>query len=327
MQPQKRFKLSRLLFSISIVLLISVGFWQRQNLIDWYQLRGYEAPVAVASLATKAEMTDKGRRIFYVNRPVIQDKSSFYKSCEEGETAVVLGCYKPRDGIYLLKVDDVRLSGVEEVTAAHEMLHAAYGRLDVRQQRQVAKMIDDAYANLSIPSITDKVALYKQSGADVTNELHSILGTEVANLPPELEKYYQQYFTNRQPVVAFAAHYQAEFTSRKNKVIAYDKQLSEIEQQVNANNKELDAQQAALASESARLDLLLKRGEIAEYNAGVGAYNQSIVPFRTLLNQTRGLVEQYKTILAERNAVAAEAQELNKALDSRIQTKAQDIPQ
>jgi hypothetical protein len=306
--------------------LIGVGFWQRQNVIDWYQLRGYEAPIPIAALATKAEMSDKARRIFYVNKPEIQEKATFYKSCEEGETAVVLGCYKPRNGIYLLKVDDQRLAGVEEVTAAHEMLHAAYGRLDVRQQRRIAKLLNDAYANISDASISDKVALYKQSGADVTNELHSILGTEVAKLPPELETYYQQYFSNRQTVVTFAAHYQAEFTSRKNKVIAYDKQLADIEQQVNSNNKDLDTQQAALQAESARLDALLKNGDIAEYNAGVGAYNQSIVPFRNLLSQTRGLVEQYKTILAERNAVAVEAQELNKALDSRIQTNAQDIP-
>lgn len=326
MQPQKRFRLSRFLFSISLVVLIGVGFWQRQNVIDWYQLRGYEAPIPIAALATKAEMSDKARRIFYVNKPEIQEKATFYKSCEEGETAVVLGCYKPRNGIYLLKVDDQRLAGVEEVTAAHEMLHAAYGRLDVRQQRRIAKLLNDAYANISDTSISDKVALYKQSGADVTNELHSILGTEVAKLPPELETYYQQYFGNRQTVVTFAAHYQAEFTSRKNKVIAYDKQLADIEQQVNSNNKDLDTQQAALQAESARLDALLKNGDIAEYNAGVGAYNQSIVPFRNLLSQTRGLVEQYKTILAERNAVAVEAQELNKALDSRIQTNAQDIP-
>ena len=326
MQPQKRFRLSRFLFSISLVVLVGVGFWQRQNMIDWYQLRGYEAPIPIAALATKSEMSDKARRIFYVNKPEIQEKATFYKSCEEGETAVVLGCYKPRNGIYLLKVDDQRLAGVEEVTAAHEMLHAAYGRLDVRQQRRIAKLLNDAYANISDASISDKVALYKQSGADVTNELHSILGTEVAKLPPELETYYQQYFGNRQTVVTFAAHYQAEFTSRKNKVIAYDKQLADIEQQVNSNNKDLDTQQAALQAESARLDALLKNGDIAEYNAGVGAYNQSIVPFRNLLSQTRGLVEQYKTILAERNAVAVEAQELNKALDSRIQTNAQDIP-
>lgn len=320
MQPKKRLRLSRVLFYVSVITAVSISFWQRQNILDWWQLRDYRPSVTITALATNAQMTDKGRRIFYVSKPAVQEKTAFYVSCEEGETTIVLGCYKPGRGIYLLKVDDQRLAGVEEVTAAHEMLHAAYGRLDFIQQRRITKLVNDTYASLKDKGIQDKIDLYKQSGADITNELHSILGTEVANLPPELETYYQQYFVNRATVVKLAAQYQAEFTSRKNRVAELDKQLEEIEKQVTANNGTLKAQKTTIDAEAARLTTLRRQNQIAEYNAGVDAYNQSLQPFRVLQRQTQTLVDQYKAILDERNAVAVEAQELNKALDSRIQT-------
>ena len=178
MQPQaQKPRTGRIVISLCIVAVISLGFWQRQNILDAWALRGYEPSVKITALATNAGMSDKGRKIFYVTHPEVQDKAAFYKSCEEGETSVVLGCYKPRDGIYLLRVDDARLAGVEEVTAAHEMLHAAYARLSFSEKKRLTNLINDTYNNLTDPTIDAKVKLYKESGADVTNELHSILGS------------------------------------------------------------------------------------------------------------------------------------------------------
>jgi hypothetical protein len=320
-RPQSKFRIFLFLLFIGI---LTAGFWQRQNLFDWWQLHGYQAPASVAQLASNTTMSDKGRRIFYVQHPAVQEKATFYVSCEEGETAVVLGCYKPNKGIYLLKVDDTRLAGVEEVTAAHEMLHAAYARLDVPTRNHINNLLEQTYKGLTDPNITQKIDLYKQSGADIDNELHSILGTEAANLPDELETYYSQYFSNRHKIVSYAAQYLAVFTDRKNRVDQLDAQLSDIENQVIANNASLDAQEKAINTESNRLDSLLRNNQIDEYNQGVAAYNQSLQPFRALLAQTKALVAQYKTLLAERNQVAAEAQELSRALDSRIQTTVTD---
>ena len=48
------------------------------------------------------------------------------------------------------------------------------------------------------------------------NELHSILGTEFADLGDELEEYYRRYFTDRSEVVKLHAQYQEKFESREN---------------------------------------------------------------------------------------------------------------
>ena len=78
-------------------------------------------------------MTDKGRNLFYVYDPQLLDKDGFNTQCTIEEQSIVLGCYDG-SGIYLYDISDVRLEGVEEVTSAHEMLHAAYGRLSAKEK-------------------------------------------------------------------------------------------------------------------------------------------------------------------------------------------------
>ena len=320
MVTNKRSRLPGLIIPLIFVAIAAAVIFRQQDILDWWALRDYTAPAAVQTLASDTTMNDYSRKIFFVNKPQIQDKAAFYISCEEGETSIVLGCYKPRDGIYVLDVEDARLDGIEQVTAAHEMLHAAYERLSKSQKQVIGKQINDFYATLANEQIKAKVNLYVTNNADITNELHSILGTEVANLSPELETYYQKYFNNRSKIVAFADQYQAVFSDRKNKLAAYDAQLIEIESQVKANNADLDSQQNIITAASQRLDKLLQQNKRDEYNEGVIAYNQQIIPFKELIAETKALIAQYKTILDARNQVAVEAQELNKALDSRIDT-------
>lgn len=325
-QQLKKRARRRLAVTVLLIAVLSVGFWQRQNLLDWWMLRSYQPNADVAALSSDTKMTDLGRKIFYLQKPQVQEKDQFYVSCEENDTTIVLGCYKPNVGIYVLNVTDQRLYGIEQVTAAHEMLHAAYARLSFRERERIEQLVTEAYKSVTDTTLRAKIDQYKLADADIPNELHSILGTEVSKLPTELETYYRQYFSNRQKVVTYAATYQSEFSSRKARVASMDEELKGIEAQVIANNAELDKDQAAIVAESKRLDRLKAQQKYDEYNQGVIAYNQSLVPFRAKLSATKALVDRYKSILDERNKVAAEAQALERALDSRrINTPATDI--
>lgn len=48
-----------------------------------------------------------------------------------------------------------------------------------------------AYEKLDNTRIKNVIGLYRKANANVSNELHSILGTEVRNLPSDLEAYYK----------------------------------------------------------------------------------------------------------------------------------------
>ena len=318
MNPPKRSKIGQILFSIVLLLIAGGVIFKQREILDWWTLRNYQVPVAISNIANDTTMSNYGRKLFYVNKPQLQNKVAFYKSCEEGETTVVLGCYKPKQGIFILDVNDERLDGIEQVTAAHEMLHVAYDRLDSTEKQEIGSKLTSLYATLNDEQLQSKIEIYKKSGADIANELHSILGTEQQSLNPELESYYKKYFNDRKSVVAFSQKYQAVFNERKNKLKQLDAQLAEIEAKVKTNNIELDRQQATINAEARRLDLLLQQNKIDEYNSGVIAYNKTIAPFKALVAETKQLIADYKAILEERNRVAAEAQELNKALDSRI---------
>jgi hypothetical protein len=296
-----------------LVLLACIGL-NRQNLYDWWQLRNYNPPAPVSKLAALDTMTDYGRRVYYVNHPEIQDKQPFKSTCPNGggEQTIVLGCYHGgQSGIFLLNVTDSRLDGVEQVTAAHEMLHAAYDRLSPSEKQRVNSLLNDYYSNeLHDKRLIDTVNAYKKTEPnDVVNEMHSIFGTEVGSLPPALETYYRKYFTNRAQVATFAAQYQAEFTSRQNQVAADDAKLAVLKQQITAINADLDSKSNEITARQKAL-LAQRTANVAAYNAGVPAYNSLIDSYNNQLARLKSIIAQYNQLVTARNQVALEQDQL-----------------
>lgn len=320
---------SRSLFSLTILIvwlvLLGWAFINRQAIFDWWKLRGYDPPAEVSALATQTTMNDQARKMFYVNQPLILHKQNFTKYCPNsgGEKTIVLGCYHPtQNGIYVLAVDDARLNGVEQVTSAHEMLHAAYDRLSGSDKQKVDKLLTDYYQNeLADERVKKIIDAYKQSEPnDVVNEMHSIFGTELRDLPPALETYYARYFTNRQAVAAYASKYQGEFTSRQNAIEQYDAQLETYKNQINSLESQLQGQKLQIDSEQQRLANLRAENNIAAYNSGVPGYNQLVRDYNANVAVLRVLVVKYNNLVNQRNAVAFEVDQLSKELSTNKST-------
>ena len=62
----------------------------------------------------------------------------------EERTTAILGCYYQRH-IYLFDINNKELDGTLDVTAAHEMLHAAYDRLNFFERSYVDGLINAEY--------------------------------------------------------------------------------------------------------------------------------------------------------------------------------------
>lgn len=317
-RPRHRLFGSLLILLIWLVIFGLIAYnWQ--NIDDWWKLRGYQAPADIAQLASQDTMTPYGRKIFYVNHAAILTKTAFPQKCPNngGEQTIVLGCYhSDQAGIFLLGVDDPRLNGVEPVTAAHEMLHGAYDRLSSADKAKVNAMLLDYYNNdLHDQRLRDTIAAYKKTEPkDIVDEMHSIFGTEVANLPPGLEQYYSRYFTDRAQVAAYAAKYQAEFTSRQAAVAQDDAQLAALKQQIDSLESDLRAKQAAIEARQASLNSLQASGDITTYNADVPAYNALVNEYNSEVGQVRTLISQYNDLVAARNAIALQENQLSKEL-------------
>ncbi len=325
--PQPRHHRSPRFLTLFVALaVILIVFAQRQAIYDWWRLRDYQAPANVVALADATAMTPKARHNFYVNHPQVEDKTAFNEHCPAngGEQTIVLGCYiPPQRGIYVYAVDDPQLKGVQEVTAAHEMLHSAYDRLSAKDRAHVDSMLQDFYDHqLHDQRIIDTLNSYKKTEPDdLLNEMHSIFGTEIAELPTGLSQYYEQYFSNRGKVLALAAQYQQAFTSRQAQITSYDAQLKTLKSQIDSNQATLSSTSKDLDARRAQLNQLLASGNTAAYNSQVESFNAQINSYNAMIGQTKSLIAEYNDIVNKRNAVAVETRNLSQELNSHLQTQ------
>lgn len=311
--------------SVVLVVLLALNglvVWQRQWIGDWIRLRDYDPPKAIAQLADEVSMTDKSKRYFYINHPVLAEKQVFNAQCSDSdEETAVLGCYHgDRAGIYLYDVQDERLHGVKEVTAAHEMLHQAYDRLSTRERKRIDSLLQTFYDNgLKEADVRTKIDSYKkQKDVVIASEMHSIFGSEVRDLSPELKEYYQQFFTNRDKVVDYSEAYQSEFTRRQELVDGYDKQLESLKTQIDSSKATLESRLKALRAKESEINDDLAQQNNPEYQADVESYNSQVTAYNRLIVTTRTLIDDYNAVVAKRNDIAVEERQLQQALDSRL---------
>ena len=138
----------------------------------------------------------------------------------------------------------------------------------------------------------------KLEPGQVANELHSILPTEYSKLPDKLEKYYRQYFKDRQKVVAAHAKFEKVFSDQHDKLTGQLNQIHELKNQLTVLNDQLEAYK----------------------NAGLYAkYNELIPEQNARVDEINGLIETYTQGVDEYNA-------LSKSLNSQPITQTEKDP-
>jgi hypothetical protein len=293
--------------------------WQHNLVTDWAVTRGYHPPAAIQSLAQEDTMTAYARRLFYVNKPRIEGRDAFNKRCSSGHDEVaVLGCYTGnRQGIFLYDVTDARLNGIQQVTAAHEMLHQAYDRLGGKERARVDAQLVAYSKTVTDPDLKSKMAAYQKSEPnDIIDEMHSVFGTEVADLPKGLEVYYARYFTNRKEVTQFHDHYQAAFSERTKQIAAYDAQIESLKKQIGTDKASIQSQEKSLQAQRAELNALLSSNQVKAYNDAVASFNAQVTAYKAAITETNRRIGQYNKLIDARNEIAVQEQQLQRAIDS-----------
>jgi hypothetical protein len=290
----------------------------RQQIQDWWFLRSYEPSAIVASLSNSTTMTEKGQKLFYVHDPQLLDNTSFNEKCIATEKTIVLGCYDGI-GIYIYDISDARLVGVEEVTAAHEMLHAAYERLESDEKEVLEQQLVEVASTITNPRLLKLFDSYKQKDeGQYVNELHSIIGTEVKELPIELEKHYGQYFTDRSVVVGYATAYEKVFTDLQDKVEKLDAELALRKSEINEREAIIARENSELEAQKRQLDAYNSSGDIANYNAAVPSYNAAVAIYNRDIAYVKKIIAEYNQLVSKRNAIAVTQNDLINNLSSQV---------
>lgn len=315
-------KTSTIVASVLVVLAVGVAWaWSdRLAIYDWWRLYDYVTPLEVQELASETTMTPYAKHLFYVYHPQIEGSSQFNKDCSVTPQVTVLGCTVSFQGIYLYDVQDPQLNGLEQSTAAYEMLHVGYSRLSSAERTRINALVMQAYeaALPADPELGQEEASYlkTEGAAAVPNELHSMVGTEVANLPPALSAYYAQYFTNRSVVLDYRNDYEAVFARRNETVTTDDNLLNKWKVDIAADEAALSDEESRLEQQNSQMEVLLGDGQDAEYNAEVPAYNAAVDSQNTLAQSTRNLIAEYNQLVADRNSAAVEVNQLYQTISS-----------
>ena len=269
-----------------------------QPIIDQVTVWQFEPSQEIEAHVERLGLTDHGRFLYYASNPQIEPTETFARSCpaHEGEDGFgILGCYRPAEKtIFLYDVTDERLDGTEEITAAHEMLHAAWDRMGEDERTHLGELLEAEFAKHSDDEqFTERMSIYERiEPGEHANELHSIIGTEVAEISPELEEYYAKYFIDRSTVTALHAAANAVFV--------------ELKQQTDNLIADMDALRAEIESDYARYT----RG-YDQLNRDVGDFNQR--------NQASN-AEEFRALEQERAQLLARQSELD-SLFASIQTR------
>lgn len=311
-------RLKRHLGHAMIIVMVIIGIRFTQDLEDWSKLLHYQPSPEVARLATTTTMTDTARRLFYVNQPTIENQKLSLNLCKSSEHTIILGCYVPSKGIFLQAVTDPRLQGVVEVTAAHEMLHVVYQRMSLLEQTQIDKQLQSVLKKVQNPRILKLVETYRnQDPRSVSNELHSILGTEVRNLGVELEEHYRKYFTNRSAIIVLSERYERVFATLRDKAKTLNEQLVTLKSELEQLVAQVKQESETVDSERANLQGSISTMPQSDYNFRVSNFNDRVNGYNQLVARLRAETETYNQMVSEHNSIAIEEKSLVESLENK----------
>lgn len=316
----------RLLAAIGAVLLTVVGIWAWNNkwtIYDQWSSRRYRATRDSSEVLSSLNLTAQGDLVYRASLTEVDGKDNFKTRCpvNDYENASVLGCYSDRK-IYILKVDEPKLDGVEEVTAAHELLHARFERMSQNDKHEVGVLVNELYRSskdVETTRLIDNYAKKLGPGESLDNEMFAIFGTQTGDIGARLEKIYAEYFKDRGEIVNKYLKYSSEFRRLEKLIVDYDSQLAGLKTEKDSLEAELISLGAQLSSDKQNIDLLQNSDSQEQYQSAAQAYNIKVGLYNKKVEQIRGIINQYNDIVEKRNRVALSAKNLTDKLNANVQ--------
>jgi len=323
----KKHNTARIVFGLIITLfflgLSLVVVVNKQYVLDQISVWQFKPTDQVQALADRSGMNSYGRFLYEASQPTLDGSQSFNNECDRVEsTTYILGCYKDLK-IYVYDVTDPQLDGVREVTAAHEMLHAAYYRLSGDDKTKVNNLLEQEYTRLELDKdYSERMAFYARTEpGQRDNELFSVIGTEIKPVSPELEAYYSRYFADRQKVVDLNTKYSSIFISLR-------KTADDLAAQMNTLSAGIAAR-----TDQYNIDIKQLENDITSYNARAAAgvftsmaqFNSErvvLVKRVTTVNGERDTINsditKYGQMLDQYNSIATQSKKLYNSIDSSL---------
>ncbi len=294
----------------------------QQRLIDQVAVWQFAPSLPLVTYADRSTMTEEGRFLFFASRPEIAGEGQFDDICSSRlEDVGILGCYLPSERtIFLYDVTDARLDGIEEVVAAHEMLHAAWDRMPVAQRSALGVLLEaEVAARADDAALAETLEFYAiAEPGERLNELHSIVGTEFGQVSAALEQHYAKYFDDRSALVTLHEQSNAVFEQQAAEIDALVVDIDELNASITADyasyNAGYDQLNADIDRFNARADSSGFSSQ-SQFNTERAALMQRQADLKALYASIDARVAEHDGLLAQLDELNTKVAELNEAIN------------
>lgn len=311
----------------TVLVLFGTGWvlLNRQYILDVLNVWWYKPTAAVSSITDRSGLSNDGQFYFYASQPRVESASDFNNSCVRQEaSSAILGCYSAQR-IYIYDVTNKELDGVEEVTAAHETLHAIWERMGAEEKKRVGALLESAYQKIDDPNLNERMSYYDRTEpGERDNELHSILGTEYKDLGSGLEAHYQKYFADRSKIVELHQKYQSKFDELKKQSDTLAAEMAILKKAIDDQTTQYNSEAASISADAAALKQSYNtvdrtsKSEVDAYNARRQELLNRIDSLDALRAQIISETNDYNEKVTQYNALVVTTNELNSSLDSTL---------
>lgn len=306
-------RIAALLLVVLLLAAIVVAAMNRQAIKDHLAAGGFDPTEQVLQVLDDLDLTDAGERIFLASGPTVDGSQTFNEQCadvDHSEQGHVLGCFTG-ERIHLFSVTDERISGIVEVTAAHELLHAAYTRLGDGDRTALNAKLLRVFDDLSEhdDDLRERMSVYTHlSDAAFANELHSVLGTEVRDLPDWLEEHYAQWFEDRAGLVDRFEAYHTVFADLQDRSETLQAEMIDLRTDVERRKVAYDD---AVAQFNADADEFSRRNRDFEFSGRPEEFEQIRSELESRRDELASTLDGLQADIDRYNAMRDELQELS----------------
>lgn len=285
-------------FMLAVVALGVLAYTNRQFINDYWAAERFEPTAQIATVTDNLFLTDAGHRVFWASEPSLDDAQQFNENCaavDHDENGHILGCFA-NSKIYLFNIQDDRLNGIVEVTAAHELLHAVFQRVQGKERTDLVNNLIAYYDEIKSqhPELEERMQVYGHlSRVAFANELHSVFGTEAWPLPSWLEAHYAVWFEDQPLIAEYYDSYRAIFDELFARSEEISAELDRIRADVEARNV---AYEAAVEQFNSDWAVFNKRNEAYEFSNNTAEFYRIREDFYA----------RYDALNAEMNAINSE---------------------
>lgn len=304
---------------VAVTAVLAYGVMNREWVVDYFRGQTYQPSSEMAKIRDSLNLTDRGTFLFNASQPALSERSEFNARCRDGQTEIaVLGCYTG-GYIYVYNIVDDELSGIRELTTAHELLHAVFSRMSEEDKNNLRPLLDKVYWD-NQPALEGDLNTYTEN--ERFEELYVRAGTEIANLPEELEKHYSEIFKNQDAVVAYYNKYNSTFRQLETEMSALKNEMNAIGATIDAKTAEYESRadqlDASIVSFNSCADVAGCFKSEEEFYADRNALLAEQQSLLLLYDEINSLINQYNVKVNQYNADVTHGEELNTKINSSI---------